>query len=435
MTISDGTRTIGRRELIGLLAMMMAVTALSVDLMLPAFGEIRAEFGLGPDSTALAGLVTTYLLGLAFAQVFHGVLADRFGRRPIIYTGLAIYIVGAAASALAPTLGWLLAARFLWGIGAAAPRVITLSVVRDTHEGEQMAKVMSFIMAVFILVPVFAPSIGALLTDWFSWRGMFGFTVIAAGVVWLWALRLPETLRPGNRLSLTWSDLTRAGRTVLTTRSTMAYTVALTFLFGAFVSYLATSELIFSDVFERGEQFPIIFGGLASVMGLGMLINGNLVEKIGLRRLIRTVMVFYLIVTSGLVALAVATDGVPGFWWFILGLVLLFACHALLIPNVNTAAMAPMGALAGTASAVIGTLSLAGGAVIGALIDRSFDGTVTPISIAFLACGLGGWVFTRLAEGPSDRLVSTVDVVALDAALRSGSLDHLHPKPGTADSK
>jgi DHA1 family bicyclomycin/chloramphenicol resistance-like MFS transporter len=423
MTISDGAHSIGRREFIGLLAVMMAVVALSVDLMLPAFGDIRAEFGLASDSNALAGLITFYLLGLALAQVVYGVLSDRYGRRPIIYAGLAIYIAGGAASALAPTLGWLLVARFLWGVGAAAPRVITLSVVRDTHQGDQMAKVMSFIMAIFILVPVFAPTLGALITDWLTWRGMFGFTVVAAVAVWLWALRLPETLRPENRRSRGWAQVVRAGQTVVTTRSTMAYTVALTFMFGVFASYLATSELIFSDVFGRGKQFPVIFGAVASVMGVGMLINGRLVERFGLVRLIRSVTIAYLAVTAGLVVLAIATGGTPNFWIFAAGLMMAFVCHALLIPNINSAAMTPMGAVAGTASAVTGTLSLTGGALIGAVIDRSFDGTVTPLSIGFLVCGMGAWVFTRLAQSPPARRAAKVDVPVFD---------HLQPEPGTA---
>jgi DHA1 family bicyclomycin/chloramphenicol resistance-like MFS transporter len=424
MIVSDGARTLGRKEFIGLLAMMMAVTALSVDLMLPAFGDIRAEFGLVADSTAVAGLVTSYLIGLAAAQVFHGVLADRFGRRPVIFAGLAIYIVGAAASALAPTLGWLLVARFLWGVGAAAPRVITLSVVRDTYAGDQMARVMSFILAVFILVPVFAPSLGAVLTDRFSWRGMFWFTVVVAGAAWLWALRLPETLEDGNRLALRWPDLTRAGYKVLTTRATMAYTVALSFLFGAFVSYLGTSELIFSEVFDHGEQFPLIFGGLATVMGVGMLVNGRLVGRLGLERLIRTVMLCYLLVTTLLAGVVLLFDGLPPFPVFAGGLVLVFACQALLIPNINSAAMTPMGEIAGTASAVIGTLSLAGGAIIGALIDRWFNGTVAPISVAFLVCGLGGWIFTRIARTSPETPMSGLVAV-----------DRLNPETGAATAE
>lgn len=402
--VGDGKRSVGRKELIGLLAMVMAVTALSIDLMLPAFGEIRTEFGLSPDSTAVARLVTVYLLGLAVSQLPYGVLSDRFGRRPIIFAGLGIYMLAAIASALAPSFGWLLGARFLWGVGAAAPRVMTLSVVRDTHAGEQMAKLMSFIMTVFILVPVFAPSIGALMTAWVSWRGMFGFAAIVVLLVGLWALRLPETLRPENRLTLTWSDIARAGRLVLTTRSTIGYTISFTFLFGVFVSYLASSELIFSDVFGRRDQFPIIFGGLASVMGLGMFVNGTLVERLGLTRVIRVATAAYLMASGALLAIALLNAGTPGFWLFIFGLVLVLTCQALLMPNINSAAMVPMGAIAGTASAIIGTLSLAGGAVIGTVIDRSFDGTITPMSIGFVVCGLGAWVFTRVAMrgiGPS----------------------------------
>ena len=166
ITISDRRRTIGSRELIALLAMLMSGVALAIDIMLPAFGDIRAEFGLADDSTAVAGLVTMFLFGLAVSQVFFGVLSDRFGRKPILYVGIAIYVAGAAASMLAPTLGWLLAGRFVWGIGAAAPRMTTLSVLRDTYTGERMARALSFVMAIFILVPIVAPSIGAVLTDW-----------------------------------------------------------------------------------------------------------------------------------------------------------------------------------------------------------------------------------------------------------------------------
>jgi DHA1 family bicyclomycin/chloramphenicol resistance-like MFS transporter len=196
---TDGRRSIGRIEFIALMALLMSVAALSVDLMLPAMGAIREEFGLEADSTAVAGLVTSYILGLAMSQLVYGILADRYGRKPLIYAGLAIYLIGATASVFAPSLGFLLFARFIWGLGAAGPRVLTLSIVRDTHEGSEMAKLMSFILAVFILIPAIAPSIGAVLTDWISWRGTFGFAVVVTLLVGVWSLRLPETLRPENR--------------------------------------------------------------------------------------------------------------------------------------------------------------------------------------------------------------------------------------------
>lgn len=396
--VSDGRRTMSGREVIALLAMVMAIVALAVDIILPAFADIRSDFGLAADSTAAAGLITTFLLGLALSQIFYGLLADRFGRKPILYTGIAVYIAGALASTFAPDLGWLLAARFVWGAGAAAPRILTLSVLRDIYSGEKMARAMSFVMAIFILVPVVAPSLGAVLTDWITWRGAVGSTVLVALVVGIWTLRLPETLRAENRLDLTWSDVARAGRIVLTNRVTVGYMFAFTALFGSFASYLASSELIFSDVFGLGDEFPVIFGALAVVMGVAVLVNSRLVERVGLQRLIRLVMIGYLIAAVALNVLSFATDGTPPFWLFAAGLAVVFCMHALLIPNMNSAAMIPMASVAGTASAIIGTVATAGGALLGAVIDRAYDGTVTPLSVGFLVLGIVAWLLCRSAE-------------------------------------
>ena len=398
ITISDGRRSIGSRELITMLAMLMSGVALAIDIMLPAFADIRAEFGLAEDSTTVAGLVTMFLLGLAVSQVIFGVLSDRFGRKPVLYVGMAIYVVGAAASALAPGLGWLLAARFVWGIGAAAPRMTTLSVLRDTYSGDRMARVLSFVMAIFILVPVVAPSIGAVVTDWVGWRGTFGFTVVVALAVAVWSLRLPETLKPENRLSLKWSAVMKAGRLVVTTRMTVGYTLALTALFGVFVSYIASSELIFSDVYGLGDEFPLIFGGLAIVMGIAAIANGALVQRLGLEWLMRVVLNGYLVFSVALAILSLVTDGSPPFWLFVTALALVISMHSLLIPNMNTAAMIPMGRVAGTASAIIGTVSVALGSLLGLFIDRAYDGGVTPLSVSFLILGAIAWGLARWAS-------------------------------------
>ncbi|MGI9610403.1 MAG: MFS transporter [Acidimicrobiia bacterium] len=405
--ISDGRRSMGGRELIAVLAVMMSATALAVDIILPAFGDIRTEFGLAPDSTATAGLITSFLLGLAAGQIVSGVLADRFGRKPILYLGLGIYVAGAAAATLAPGMGWLLAARFLWGVGASAPRALTLSVLRDTYSGERMARALSFVLALFLLVPIFAPSLGAVLTNLVSWRAATGFTVIVAGGIWLWSRRLPETLRPENRIDLTWSDISAAARLVVTTRLTVGYMLAVTVLFGVFFSFLASSELIFSDVFDRGAEFPLIFGGLGIMMGAAALLNGRFVERVGLERWMNGAMIGYLVATGLLAVVALATDGSPPFWLFTLLLALILSMHALLIPNMNTAAMNPMARVAGTASAIIGTVATAVGALIGALIDRAYDGTVIPLSLAFLGLGVVAWLLRRFAATGVDSVVTT----------------------------
>lgn len=380
--------TIGRREFTVMIAMIMALTALAIDIMLPTFSAVRTEFGLAADSTAPAAIVTFFFLGLAAAQPVFGPLADRFGRKPILYVGLALYLASAIAVALAPTFQMVLVSRFLWGVAAAAPRVVAISVVRDTYQGEAMARTMSLIMSIFVLVPVVAPGIGSMILSVSSWRWVFGSCAVAAALLAGWTQRLPETLEPGNRLPLRFDSIVAAGRTVLTNRQTMGYTLAMTVLFGAFMSYLASSELIISDVFDRADQFPYVFGGLAGVMGAAMLLNARVVSRVGLKRLVRVVMVGYVTVAGGLAVLAVATDGKPGFWLFVVGLAAMLSVHALLIPNFNTLAMNPMGAVAGTAAAVIGTISTALGAGLGAALDQMFDGTVLPFTLGFFACGV-----------------------------------------------
>ena len=390
----------GRVELIALLAMSMALAALGIDLMLPAFGAIRADLGLAADSTAVTGLVTAYFLGLALGQLVYGPLADRFGRRPTLFLGYAVYAVGALAAALLPSLGWLLVARFVWGLGAAGPRVITLAVVRDRWEGEGMARAMSFIMAVFILVPIVAPTLGATVVTVVSWRWLFGGCVVAAAVMTVWAARrLPETLTENNRRDLNFGRIMAAGREVATHRQTAAYTLAMTALYGVFTSYLGSSEVIYAEVFDARELFPYLFGGLAAVMGVAMLVNALVVDRFGTRRFAHGVLVGYLLAASLLVGIAVVTNGVPPLWLFMVGMGLMLSSHALLIPNFNTIAMHPMGAIAGTASSVIGAVQLATGALLGAVLDRLFDGTILPLSLGFLGYGIIAVGLVLWAEG------------------------------------
>ena len=376
-----------RRHFTALLSMIMALAALGIDLMLPALDDMREHFGLDPTSTRVAQVVTFFLMGLALAQYFYGPLADRFGRRPVLYAGLLLYGLGAIGSALAPTLELVLISRFIWGVGAAAPRVVSVSIVRDVYSGEEMAKAMSFILAIFIMVPVLAPSIGAGLIALFPWQSVFVFGAVMAVVIALWAQVLPETLDPADRRPLDRVTILGATREVLTNRQAMGYTLARTMTFGAFSSYLASSERIFGEIYDRPEQFPFIFGGIAATMGLAMLTNGNLVERIGTRRIVHAFLIAYVLGGSVFWGVTANAGGQPGFWTFVIGLALIAFMHALLIPNFNTVAMWPMGHIAGTASAVIGTISVAGGALIGAVIDRQYTDSVTPLVRAFPVLG------------------------------------------------
>lgn len=379
--------------------MSMALAAIGIDAMLPAFGAIRSELGLAEDSTAVTGLVTFYFFGLALGTLAYGPLSDRFGRRPALFAGFAVYAIGAAAATLASTLPLLLAARLVWGLGAASSRVVTLAVIRDRYSGEQMARTMSFVMAIFILVPVIGPALGTVVVAVGGWRWVFGGCLILAVLMALWATRLPETLSEDRRRPLRPRRQVEALREVLASRQTIVYGIGMTVLYGAFTSYIGSSEVIVTQVFDKAAYFPVIFGGLAATMGLAMAVSGKVVERVGTRRLSHIVLVGYVAVAAILVGAALVAGGHPPLWLWLTTMGAMLAAHALLIPNLNTLAMDPMGNVAGTASSLIGGVQLGGGATLGALIDQSFNGTVVPLALGFLAGGITTLALIAWAEG------------------------------------
>lgn len=391
----------GSRGFIIVLAACMAVTALAIDAALPAFPEIRTSFGLVDGATSVTGIITFFFIGSSLGLLPAGILADRFGRRPVMWGGLALYAVGAVLSIFAPSLWVMFVARFIWGLGSAGPRVAAMAMVRDAYDGEQMAKQMSLIMAVFILVPAFAPSLatGVLLVG--PWQAIFWLCAVVAILVGTSVTLLPETLAVESQRGLNGRDVVVGVRAIVTTPGTVGYLVALTALFGVFLSYLASSEIILDQVFGLEEWFPVVFGGLAVVMGSAMYVNGRFVERLGLERIIRGSFIANLAAGSLLLAVAVATSGEPPFPLFValLGVVLFF--QQMLLPNLNAAAMHPLGHVAGTAAALLGMIPGVLGAVIGSLIDRQFDGTIRPISIGFVvssSVAFGGWTWATRVE-------------------------------------
>ncbi len=397
--MSRRTTQAGSREFIALLAMSTALGALGVAILLPALATIRTELGLAADSTAVAGLVSAYFVGLAGGQIVFGPISDRIGRRRTLMLGFGVYIVGALAATLSTGIGLLLVSRFVWGLGGSAGRVVTIAAIRDTYAGEEMSRAMSFILAVFLIVPVVAPLLGAAIVAAASWRWVFGACVIAATGMLLWALRLPETLRDEHRLELRFGRIATAARFVVGDRQAVGYTLAMTALFGAFLSYLASSELIIGQTFGRPEMFPYVFAGVAVVMSFGMLANARVVPRLDTRRVAHAALLVYVVVAAALFVVAFATDGRPALWVFVAGICALLLLHAMIIPNFNSIAMTNMAPVAGTASAVIGSSHMALGAGIGALIDRAYDGTILPLWTAFAVFGVVALGVTVWVEG------------------------------------
>jgi DHA1 family bicyclomycin/chloramphenicol resistance-like MFS transporter len=391
------------REFVALMALCMGMAALSIDLMLPAFADMREDFGLAADSTAVSWVLTAFFLGLAAGQLIYGPLSDRFGRKPMLYAGLAVYVVSGTAAAFMPSLTGLVVCRVLWGLGAAAPRSLALAMIRDAYGGERMARTMSLVMAIFILVPVFAPGVGALALVVAPWRALLLIPVAAAIGLALWARRLPETLPPERRRSVAPAALLQAFGAVVRNRQTAGFALVVTCLFGIMTSFIGSFEIIVTDVFAQKDAFPVIFGLLAATLGAGALLSARLVVQVGLHRLLRHTAVYLLAVAAALATLALVTGGEPPLWAFVLLLGALLPGMSVLLPNSNSAAMAPLPHVAGMASAVLGTISTAGGAVLGSVIDAAFDGTVRPFAFGVL-------VFATVAAG-------TILVVARRPAL------------------
>ncbi len=381
-------RPLGSVEFIAMLSMIMAMGALGIDMMLPAFDEIRSTFDLAPDSNRVAQLITAYFLGMAIAPIPYGAISDRWGRKPVLWLGMAVYVVGAVIAALAPTFELLLAGRFVWGIGAAAGRVVAFAILRDTLDGDRMARMMSFMMAVFILVPVVAPSVGALIVQIAPWQVIFWVAAIAGIAVLAWSTRLAESLAPADRRSGVIATVPVTARRMAGDFGIAAPVLALTAVMAVMSTYLASSELIIAELFGWGDRFPIIFGAVAAVLGVASLVNGRLLGRMGIERIIGPVAGIYLLAGLGALAVTIAADGNPSFWVFMPLVTAALACQMFLMPALNTLALTPMADAAGTASALVATISTAIGATLGAFVDAQFDETVTPLAVALVVAGL-----------------------------------------------
>ena len=366
----------------------MASAAISIDLILPAFGRIRSDLGLAPGSAATAGLVTAFFLGMALGPIPFGLLADRFGRRWVLLGTCALFVGGALGAAAVPSLRWMLWARFAWGLGAAGLRVIAVATIRDRFGGADMAREMAFAMTIFILVPVVAPALGAGLIKVMPWRGTFVVCAAFGAAIAVWSLRLPESLPVDRRQPLRFRQVWVATAAIVRSRPALLYTLASVALFGAFSSYLASSERVIAEVFDRRSWFPFIFGGTAILMGMSSMAVGRNVERIGLDRLIRLSLIAYTAVAVAMYALSLSAGGRPSLWPFLILLSLVLVGHNVLFPNLNAGAMEPVGHVAGTAAAVYATVTTAAGALIGSRLDRAFDGTVNSFSLAFALAGV-----------------------------------------------
>jgi MFS transporter, DHA1 family, multidrug resistance protein len=387
---------IGFREFIGMIAAVMALTALAIDSMLPALPAIAQSFHLTHE-TQSQYIFTSLMLGFGLAQLCIGVLSDKFGRRGLMLGSLAAFAIFSFAAAFAPHFYILLIARFFQGAAAAGGRVLVNSIVRDLYAGRKMAQVMSLAQVLFLLAPIVAPSIGQAILQIAPWRWIFIFIGLTALMVLFWVqLRLPETLQLKDRLPLTRKQLVENFRIVATDRQSVGYTLAAALMVGGLFGFLNSVQPIFSHVFKRPDLLGIIFGFMATGMGLSSYFNARIVERFGMRRISHSA-VFGFIFFSGLHAvLAFLTP--ETITRFTILQTLMMMCMMMAGGNFNALAMEHVGKVAGTASSLQGFFTTIGAALIGAVIGQHFNNTVVPLytgCFIFSLLGLGVVLITE----------------------------------------
>jgi DHA1 family bicyclomycin/chloramphenicol resistance-like MFS transporter len=379
-------------EFIALIAMLFATIAFSIDAMLPALPQIAEE--LTPDNVNAAQLIiTSFVLGMGVGTFFAGPLSDALGRKPVIIGGALLYAIGAAAAWAAPTLELMLLARVVQGLGIAAPRIVSIAMIRDMFAGREMARVVSFAMMVFMLVPAVAPAVGKVIIDTFGWRQLFiAFVVFAAiGVTWL-GLRQPETLAVEHRRPLRAGPLWAALKEVFSHRVIVISILVQTLLFGALFGSLSSTQQIFADTFGVTDTFPLWFAVIAVCAGTANFVNARLVVRLGMRYLITAALGGQLIV-SAIFALVTALGLWPDaayFWAYLFWATSVFFITGLTIGNLNALALEPVGHIAGMAASMTAAISTVLAVGLAVPIGLAFDGTPVPLMAAVtLLCAIG----------------------------------------------
>ncbi len=383
----DQSLPISRVELISLLAMLSATVAFSIDAMLPSLPAIGRDLSPG-DANRTQLVVASFVLGLGVGTLFAGPLCDAFGRKVVSALGAAIYATAALIGALANDLDLLLAARVVQGLGAAGPRVAAIAIVRDLFSGRQMAQIVSYIIFVFSLTPIIAPSLGALIAWAFGWRAVFLSFAVFAGVSMLWLmLRLPETLPPNLKRPFRLEKLADGVRQVVANRQVVLATLAQTLIFSTLFGTLMSSQQVFGEVFDRGNEFPLWFGAMALIASTGSLINARIVMRLGMREVVRRTLLAHAIGSLAFLCLqltGVLSDGAL-FAIALCWMTSVFFLAAFGIGNMNALAMEPMGHIAGMAASIVTAFATIGSAVLAVPIGLAFDGTMRPLTFGVFA--------------------------------------------------
>ncbi len=379
------TNRMSRGEFIALIAMMFSTIAFSIDSMLPALPEIGAQ--LSPDDVNRAQLIlTSFVLGMGIGTFFTGPLSDAFGRKPVIYGGVALYIAASAVAWASSSLELVLAARVAQGLGAAGPRVVAMAVIRDLYSGRIMARIISIAMLLFTLVPAVAPMLGAGVIALFGWRGIFMSFILFALIVCVWmGTRLPESLAVENRRPFRLPLMVAATKEMFAHPTVRLSIMVQTLCMGILFTMLTMVQPVYDVIHDRAESFPFWFGFVALMSGSASVLNAALVVRVGMRRMVT----WALGAQIGITALVIVTNSFPlspdaSFGLFVAWQTTVFFMAGVTMGNLNAIAMEPMGHIAGMAASVIGSVSTVLAAAIAAPVGLLFDGSIVPLTTGIL---------------------------------------------------
>lgn len=381
-------------EFIFLAATVAAMGAMSIDMMLPLLPDIGDSFNI-VDENSRQLVIVVFSLAFALGQLFFSPLSDRFGRKPLLLIGIALYLGGAAGSALAGTFEQLLLLRFIQGLGASTLRAVITATVRDCFSGDAMNRVMTFIFTVFMLVPMLAPFIGQLIGNALGWHAIFWFLASISFLVGLWiVLRLRETLLPEQRRPLSPKAIAGGFFEVSTNRITIGYTAASTLSFMGLLSYIVSSQQILGELYGLGDLFPIAFAATALLAACFSLFAARLIRLLGARFVVHTA--FVLSGAAALVLFLVSLQGTPPFTLTFILLTISVAAASFMQGNANSLALEPIGHIAGTGAAVIGFISMTIGTLLGGMVGQAYNGSVQPLVLTicvgnFLAFAVIAW--------------------------------------------
>ncbi|HFC05304.1 MAG TPA: MFS transporter [Rhizobiales bacterium] len=391
-------KPISTGEFISLLAMMISIVALSTDVMLPGLGVIGRDLAVS-DVNDSQLVISSLFAGYAVGQMLAGPVSDCYGRKPVIYAGYMVFIIGCLLSAFASSFSMMLIGRVLQGLGAAAPRIVSIALVRDGYEGRAMARIMSFVLAVFVIVPAIAPAIGQGVMMVSGWRMMFGLLIAMAVVSAVWfAWRQPETLPRNARRDFSIGGILSGISEACRYRTAVGYTLAAGLIFGAFLGYLSSARQIFQTSFNTGSLFPLYFGTAALAIGAASVLNGKLVMRLGMRLLTHRALIATTLISMAMLIAIWTVNGIVPLWLFMTWLLTNFFCMGILFGNLNALAMEPLGHMAGLGAALIGAISTFIALPLGWAVGNSFTGGVTPLVAGFALMGGLSWLVMAWTE-------------------------------------